>query len=342
MGELKAIVGKNKVREEQLRRERAMEAKRRKELMEKRKKMKKIRFVAAWSTVVMVTLMVGILLVSAITKLGDNNKEPNESQEVTTEAIEEAFDPSAYVFTADMYKYEHTEEILERFSNAMNSNGGISDKLNFIYEHKEAYPGNLLKLVAKCPEAVDFAVEYPFKKGDDTLVVDLSNEYVEGELPYLMQWDSRWGYVEYGVETIALDGCGPTCLSMVAIGLTGNIRWTPIRISNMAMENDYYVEGAGTAWKLMYEGCEVMGLTAKVVGLAEAEMAGEVNAGRPIIASMAPGDFTDAGHFIVIVRYEDGLFYVHDPNSKKNTEVGWSYETLKSQIKNMWSYRVME
>ena len=54
---------------------------------------------------------------------------------------------------------------------------------------------------------------------------------------------------------------------------------------------------------------------------------------------MAPGDFTDAGHFIVIVRYEDGLFYVHDPNSKKNTEVGWSYETLKTQIKNMWSYR---
>ena len=270
--------------------------------------------------------------------IGGKDKDPEESAQITTEPVNEVFDAAAYAFTADMYKYEHSEEILERFSNAIYSNAGISDKLNFIYEHKEAYPENLLKLVAKCPDAVDFAIEYPFKKGDSTLVVDLSNEYVEGELPYLMQWDSRWGYVEYGVETIALDGCGPTCLSMVAIGLTGNVRWTPIRISNMAMENDYYVEGAGTAWKLMYEGCETMGLKAKVIGLAEAEMAAEVNAGRPIIASMAPGDFTDAGHFIVIVSYRDGLFYVHDPNSKKNTEVGWSYETLKTQIKNMWSY----
>ena len=340
MGELKAIVGKNKVREEQLRRERAMEAKRKRELMEKRKKMKKIRFVAAWSTVGMVTLMVFVLLVSGIMGLAKKDKKPAETVPQTTEVKEVVFDPSIYTFTEDMYKYEHTDEILERFENAMDTNQRIFDKLNFIYTNKEAYPSNLLKLVSKCPEAVDFALVYPFKKGDDILVVDLSSEYVEGEIPYLMQWDSRWGYVEYGVETIALDGCGPTCLSMVAIGLTGNVRWTPIRISNMAMENDYYVEGAGTAWTLMYEGCEAMGIKAKVIGLSEAEMAVEVKAGRPIIASMAPGDFTDAGHFIVIVGYKDGLFYVHDPNSKKNTEKGWSYEKLKTQIKNMWSYTV--
>ena len=105
------------------------------------------------------------------------------------------------------------------------------------------------------------------------------------------------------------------------------------------MENEYYVDGVGTAWTLMYEGCEAMGISGKEIPLSEEVMRGELKAGRPIIASMAPGDFTDAGHFIVIVDYKDGLFYVHDPNSKKNTEVGWSYETLKTQIKNMWSYR---
>ena len=340
MGELNAIVGKNKVREEQLRRERALEAKRKRELIAKRKKMKKIRFVAAWSTVVMISLMVFVLLINAIIGMGDKEQKSTESVAQTTEAVEVAFDPTMYTFTDDMYKYEHSEAVLERYENAMDTNKDILDKMKFIYTNKEAYPENLLKLVAKCPETIDFAIDYPFKKGDDTLVVDLSSEYVEGELPYLVQWDSRWGYVEYGVETIALDGCGPTCLSMVAVGLTGNVRWTPIRISKMAMENGYYVDGMGTAWTLMYEGCETMGLKAKVIGLSEAEMAVEVNAGRPIIASMAPGDFTDAGHFIVIVRYEDGLFYVHDPNSKANTEKGWSYEKLKTQIKNMWSYTV--
>ena len=340
MGELKAIVGKNKVREEQLRRERAAEAKRKKELMEKRKRMKRIRFAAVWTALIFGVLTGGILLINGLLSVLDNDSKVKE--EITTEVVDNPVDTGVYVFDSSMYKYKHSQEILNRFSNVKVTNEDLAPKVNFIMEHKEAYPENLLKLVAKCPEAIGFALEYPFKKGDDTLVVDFSAEYVEGEIPYLMQWDSRWGYVEYGVETIALDGCGPTCLSMVAIGLTGNIRWTPIRISNMAMENEYYVEGAGTAWKLMYEGCEAMGISGKEIPLSEEVMSAEVNAGRPIIASMAPGDFTDAGHFIVIVSYKDGLFYVNDPNSKKNSEVGWSYDTLKTQIKNMWSYKVAE
>ena len=342
MGELNAIVGKNKVREEQLRRERAMAAKRKKKLMEKRRKMKKIRFVAVWSTVIIITITLATLLISGLLDVIGGDDKAKESEPITKEAEVNTVDTSKYVFDNSMYKYEHSEEILNRFAALKNSNKDIKVKVEFMMEHKEAYPENLLKLVAKSPEAIDFAMEYPFKKGDDTLVVDLSEDYVEGKIPYLMQWDSRWGYVEYGVETIALDGCGPTCLSMVAIGLTGNVRWTPIRIANMAMENEHYVDGVGTAWTLMYEGCEAMGITAKVVGLSEEEMKREVNAGRPIIASMAPGDFTDAGHFIVIVSYEDGLFYVNDPNNKKNSQVGWSFNTLKTQIKNMWSYSVME
>ena len=340
MGEIKAIVGKNKVREEQLRRERAAEARRKKELMEKRKKMKKIRFVAVWSSLILGVILVSTLIIGGVFGLLGNNSK--EEEEVTTEIVDSPVDTGVYVFSSDMYKYEHSVEVLNRFTKVKASNADLAEKIDFMLEHKEAYPENLLKLVAKSPEAIDFAMEYPLKKGDDTLVVDLSEDYVEGEIPYLMQWDSRWGYVEYGVETIALDGCGPTCLSMVAIGLTGNIRWTPIRISNMSMENGHYAEGAGTAWTLMYEGCEAMGISGKEIPLSEEVMSGELKAGRPIIASMAPGDFTDAGHFIVIVDYKDGLFYVHDPNNKKNTEVGWSYETLKTQIKNLWSYRIKE
>ena len=340
MGELNAIVGKNKVREEQLRRERAAEAKRKKALIEKRKKMKKIRFIAVWTSLILSVILVAILLISVL--FGNVGNKSKEKEEITTEVVDSPVDTGVYVFSSDMYKYEHSPEILQKFEGVKLSHADLAEKIDFMLEHKEAYPENLLKLVYKSPEAIDFALEYPFKKGDDTLVVDLSAEYVEGEIPYLMQWDSRWGYVEYGVETIALDGCGPTCLSMVTIGLTGNIRWTPIRISNMAMENGHYAEGAGTAWTLMYEGCEAMGIVGKEVPLSEEVMSAEVNAGRPIIASMAPGDFTDAGHFIVIVSYKDGLFYVNDPNNKKNSEVGWPYEKLKTQIKNMWSYRVKE
>lgn len=340
MGELKTItMEKSKAREEQLKRERLEIERRKREIREKRRKMRRIRFVAAWTSIICVTLIVLILIVSGISGLIKDDEENTTEKESNKEVTEEVFDPSVYQFSEEMYKYENSVEILERFENLKSTKSELSAKVEFMLQHEKAYPENLLKLVSKSPETIDFALEYPFKAGqDDTIVVDLSSDYVEGEIPHLLQWDDRWGYVKYGENTIALDGCGPTCLSMVAVGLTGNVRWTPVRISRMSMENDHYAEGQGTAWTLMYEGCEMMGLTAKVIGLSEEEMVRELNNNRPIIASMAPGDFTDAGHFIVIVDYKNGEFYVNDPNSKKNSAVGWSYDRLKSQIKNMWSY----
>ena len=53
---------------------------------------------------------------------------------------------------------------------------------------------------------------------------------------------------------------------------------------------------------------------------------------------MKPGDFTQAGHFIVIYAYEDGVFRVHDPNSIVRSEKTWDYDTLKGQISNLWSF----
>ena len=46
------------------------------------------------------------------------------------------------------------------------------------------------------------------------------------------------------------------------------------------------------------------------------------------------------GHFIVIAGYENGAFRVLDPNSRANSEKSWSYETLESQIKAIWSFSV--
>ena len=66
-----------------------------------------------------------------------------------------------------------------------------------------------------------------------------------------MQWDSRWGYEEYGSSVIGITGCGPTCLSMVVIGLVGDTDATPKSIADFATENGYYVVGTGTKWSLM-------------------------------------------------------------------------------------------
>ena len=61
----------------------------------------------------------------------------------------------------------------------------------------------------------------------------------------------------------------------------------------------------------------------------------------PVSYTHLPGDFTSAGHFIVLCGIKDnGEIIVHDPNSRKNSEKSWDLERLMSQIKNLWSYSI--
>lgn len=67
-----------------------------------------------------------------------------------------------------------------------------------------------------------------------------------------------------------------------------------------------YAGADGTSWELMRSGCEHFGLYAQELSLTEAAVFGALEAGQPIICSMRPGDFTTAGHFIVLTGTQDG------------------------------------
>lgn len=67
------------------------------------------------------------------------------------------------------------------------------------------------------------------------------------------------------------------------------------------------------------------------------DLSGEYRQGQVIVCSMAPGDFTTTGHFILIRGYGKDGFYVNDPNRKANCEKTWDFETLQGQIKRLWA-----
>ena len=162
-------------------------------------------------------------------------------------------------------------------------------------------------------------------------------EAVRGSFPTLLQWDARWGCTPYGGSILAITGCGPTALSVVACGLTGDASLTPAAIAAWAQRQGY--AGAdGTSWETMRSGCEHFGLYAQELSLTEAAVFGALEAGQPIICSMRPGDFTTAGHFIVLTGTQDGLLCVVDPNSPARSASLWEYSRLEPQIKNLWAY----
>lgn len=162
-----------------------------------------------------------------------------------------------------------------------------------------------------------------------------------GEIPHFLQWDERWGYQIYGDNLMAVNGCGPTVLSMVAAGLTGDSTVTPYKVAKFAEENGYYAGEAGTSWSLMTEGARQFGIHGEEMGLSEEEIISALENGNPVICSMSPGDFTTTGHFIVLVGTEDGKIRVNDPNSVKRSEKLWDYATLEPQINNLWVYTVL-
>lgn len=200
----------------------------------------------------------------------------------------------------------------------------------------EKYPGNLMVALANNPDMISFAEGY--LTADGKANGGLTAEEKAQKVPQLLQWDKRWGYVSYGDDNIALSGCAPTCLSMVIIALTGKTEVTPDIVADYAMENDYYFYGTGTKWEIMTEGCEAFGIQGEVTQPVESDVMAFLDAGNPIICSMGPGDFTAAGHFIVLSGIEDGKIRVNDPNSKVRSEKLWDFETIASQLKGMWVF----
>ena len=201
----------------------------------------------------------------------------------------------------------------------------------------DEYPEDLLKLYERNKETETFVEEYPMKK-DVEPEIDLSDLAGTSEIPSLLQWDQRWGYHQYAGEVMGLSGCGPTALSMVAIYMTGDTTKTPRWVADFASQNGYAVDGSGTAWSLMLEGAQQIGLSSKEIPVERGRIENNLQAGNPIIALMGSGDFTSSGHFIVLTGMQDGRLKINDPNSRKHSEKTWDVNQVLEQTRAAWVY----
>ena len=209
-----------------------------------------------------------------------------------------------------------------------------------ILEMQEEFPDGVLRLCANNGEALEFVLAYPEKKGK--AAAETIGEVTKGEVPLLIQWDEKWGYASYGNETIvAVNGCGPACVAMVVAALTGRNDVTPAVVAEYSAASGFLTNTNDTSWDLMNYGCEVFGISGRMIGLDENVMANELYAGHPIIASMGPGDFTSGGHLLVISGYDGAGFEIKDPNSILKSQKTWTFEELKGQIKNLWAFQII-
>lgn len=233
------------------------------------------------------------------------------------------------------------------YDNAVIENRKISEKNKIQNEqsmlddimNSTQYPKQLQELALKNEEALEFVYDYPAEHVKEH-TIDLTEEASMDSVPLLVQWDKRWGYEKYSGNFFAASGCGPTTLSMVVVYLTHNRDASPLAVAKYSKEAGYSVDGSGSSWTLISEGCRHYGVKAKAVALDESRMKAELDEGHPIVVNVGPGDFTDTGHFMVITGYDDEGFSINDPNSIEKSGKRWLFKNISSQIRAVWSMYV--
>lgn len=197
-----------------------------------------------------------------------------------------------------------------------------------------ARAGAFIALIALIGAAVVFSLA---TKGVAPVSTPQS-EWEKGVMPYLYQTDASWADAPYAEDTIGISGCGPVCLSMVYVTLTGSAEYGPVEMARFSEENGYVIDGA-TAWALMTQGADRLGIEGREIPADAAIVEEELAKGHPIICSMRPGDFTTTGHFIVLSGIDaSGKVDVHDPNSVGNSSKSWDVDTILEQCKGMWAF----
>lgn len=207
---------------------------------------------------------------------------------------------------------------------------------------RSMWPDEVVAMIDKNPETEKFVLEYPYHNGEADEVIDISGDLGDySEVPAFYQWDQRWGYKTYGSNCMGVTGCGPTCLSMVAVYLTGDTSLNPAVIADYAMNNGYYDYEymSGTFWTLMTDGANGLGFESIEITVDEDRMINNLNVGNPIVCIMGPGTFTAEGHFIVLTGYENGKFRINDPFSMENTQKEWEFDEFADQIECLWVMR---
>lgn len=175
-------------------------------------------------------------------------------------------------------------------------------------------------------------------------------DYEPGELdddvPLLMQWDYRWGYLRYGGTSPAgLTSCAPTCMTMVGVALTKDASIRQPDLCSYAENNGYWVAGQGTMSTLVTDMNMFAGhaVACSELPVDEGSIRQALSEGHPVIINVGVGRFSAVGHFMVLAGInEDGTFRLNDPNNLDNCRKGWTWDELQPEIMKAWSYTLAE
>ena len=163
------------------------------------------------------------------------------------------------------------------------------------------------------------------------------------EVPLLQQKDYIEAVCTIGGQkkSVATSGCGAVCIAMAASALVGS-QETPVTLFQWAYDSGlYFGDGLGH---------EAMGQLAARCGLRGEWLENELElvmaaleAGRPVVAHMGSGTFTNNGHYILLYGIDgEGMIRVNDPYSPERSEKTYPLDLILSEVKTSRAFLALE
>lgn len=145
-----------------------------------------------------------------------------------------------------------------------------------------------------------------------------------------------------GVDrSVATSGCGAACLSMALEYLNGEAP-DPAELFSQSIQDGKY-RGYGWSAELICHYAREYGVNARKIPADADAICAAIEAGKPVIALMGAGIFTESGHYIVLRGIaENGKILINDPNSRSNTKKAFPLETLIRESKGETPFVICE
>lgn len=274
-----------------------------------------------------------------------SNAASEPAGETAVEASSEAENPADSAF--DPSDAALPSSLDPALSEALLSDAVDDADVAFIVEHASEYGQafgldsevKLLELAAEEPDSRAFV-----KSALDSYPQDasggLGDEPEQDGVPQLFQWDPRWALVEYSSAPLGLSGCAPTSMAMVYSALTGNSDRTPADMAALSRELGCMDETDGTYAEFFETAAPSLGLEIHQIPADRQALLDALSSGALAVCNVGPGDFTDVGHFLVILGVdENGDLRINDPFSKANSERSWDVDVILGQTMGLYAAR---
>lgn len=213
-------------------------------------------------------------------------------------------------------------------------------------------PKLLQSKVDRYPETENTVYQYE-KYKDIKEIINIDDDYEAVtryesgyKLPYFNQWDVRWAFKEIDDGIFGVSGCGPTVLSSIYVGLTGDTSINPYKMGEMALVAGVYDGKDGSIHTMFTEFVSVLGLKGEYSYPSLEDIKYHIDNDEIVVANVKEngiGDFTTGGHYIIITGYtEDNQLSLYDVNSYVNTNKLWDYQRVLDQTGDIFVLSLAE